>query len=182
MASGLLLIWFGLRRTIPDLRWQAYLLALAAFLRAWSLSFSLTETPYRLVAGLLVVAGFFAGHRLALREPLARFEKWVRPAYAVFGAALLAGVLYNQVSGPLLTVAWSLEGVALLVTGFITAERVMRFSGLGFFLFCIFKLFFYDLASLQGLPRIASFIVLGVLLMAASWLYTRYREQLKRIL
>ena len=51
MAAGLLLLWFGLRRSIPDLRWQAYLLALAAFLRAWSLSFSLTETPLRLAAG-----------------------------------------------------------------------------------------------------------------------------------
>ncbi len=182
IVAGLLLLWFGLRYQISDLRWQAYLLAIAAFLRAWSLSFSLTETPWRLAAGLFVTAGLLAGHRLAPREALSRFERLARPAYAVLGAALLAGILYNQVSGPLLTVAWSIEGVALLVAGFVTAERVMRFSGLGFFLFCILKLFFYDLSSLQGLPRIASFIVLGVLLMAASWLYTRYREQLKRIL
>ena len=182
MLVGLLLLWWGLRRNIHDLRWQAYLAAIAAFLRGWSLSFSLTETPFRLAAGLLIVAGLFAGHRLVPRDTLSRIERWARPIYAVLGAALLAGVLYNQVSGPMLTVAWSIEGVALLVTGFVTAERVLRFSGLGFFLFCIFKLFFYDLASLQGLPRIASFIVLGVLLMAASWLYTRYREQLKRIL
>jgi hypothetical protein len=182
MLAGLLLLGCGLRYQIVDLRWQAYLLAIAAFIRAWSLSFSLTETPLRLAAGLLVVAGLFAGHRLAPREALSKFERWARPAYAILGAALLAGILYNQVSGPLLTVAWSIEGVALLVLGFATAERVMRFSGLAFFLFCILKLFFYDLSSLQGLPRIASFIVLGVLLMAASWLYTRYREQLKRIL
>lgn len=182
IVAGLLLLWFGLRYQISDLRWQAYLLAIAAFLRAWSLSFSLTETPWRLAAGLFVTAGLLAGHRLAPREALSRFERLARPAYAVLGAALLAGILYNQVSGPLLTVAWSIEGVALLVAGFVTAERVMRFSGLGFFMFCILKLFFYDLSSLQGLPRIASFIVLGVLLMAASWLYTRYREQLKRIL
>lgn len=182
MGAGLLLLWWGLRRTIPDLRWQAYLCAILAFLRAWSLSFSLTETPLRLAAGLLVTAGLFAAHRLAPWDALHRFERWARPIFALLGAALLAGVLYNQVSGPMLTVAWSIEGVALLVAGFITAERVMRFAGLGFFLFCILKLFFSDLASLQGLPRITSFIVLGVLLMAASWLYTRYREQLKRIL
>lgn len=183
MLAGLLLLWFGLRYAIPDLRWQAYLLAIAAFLRAWSLSFSLTsETPLRLAASLVVVAGLFAGHRLASRDPEWRFERWARPIYAMLGAALLAGLLYNQVSGPMLTVAWGIEGVALLVAGFVTSERVMRFSGLGFFLFCILKLFIYDLSSLQGLPRIASFIVLGVLLMAASWLYTRYREQLKRIL
>jgi hypothetical protein len=182
MVGGLLLLWFGLRYGIADLRWQAYLAAIGAFVRAWSLSFSLAETPLKLVAGLVVVAGLFAGHRLAPRESLTRIERWARPVYAVLGAALLAGILYNQVTGPMLTVAWSIEGVALLVAGFVTAERVMRFSGLGFFLFCILKLFLYDLSSLQGLPRIASFIVLGVLLMAASWLYTRYREQLQRIL
>ena len=182
MLAGLLLLWLGLRYPIPDLRWQAYLLALAAFLRAWSVSFSLTDTPLRLATGLVVAAGLFAGHRLSPRDALSRFERWARPIYAVLGAALLAAVLYNQVSGPMLTVAWSMEGVALLVFGFVTAERVMRFCGLGFFLFCILKLFIYDLSSLQGLPRIASFIVLGALLMAASWLYTRYREQLKRIL
>ncbi len=182
MMAGLLVLWFGLRSSIPDLRWQAYLMAVAAFLRAWSVSFSLADSTLRVATSLLVMAGLFAGHRLAPREALTRWERWARPAYAVLGAALLAAILYNQVSGPMLTVAWSIEGVALLVGGFITAERVMRFSGLGFFLFCIGKLFLYDLSSLQGLARIASFIVLGALLMAASWLYTRYREQLKRIL
>jgi hypothetical protein len=32
------------------------------------------------------------------------------------------------------------------------------------------------------MSRIVSFIVLGFLLLAASWVYTRYREQLKRCL
>ena len=61
--------------------------------------------------------------------------------------------------------------------GFITAERVLRISGLALFLFCILKLFVYDLRELDTLSRIVSFIVLGLLLLGASWIYTRFREQ-----
>ncbi len=33
-----------------------------------------------------------------------------------------------------------------------------------------------------AIPRIFSFIVLGVMLMAASWVYTRYRDKVRRLL
>jgi uncharacterized membrane protein len=44
------------------------------------------------------------------------------------------------------------------------------------------KLFVYDLRELDTVSRILSFIVLGVMLMAASWLYTRFRDKLSRLL
>ena len=49
-------------------------------------------------------------------------------------------------------------------------------------LFCILKLFIYDLSYLETLPRIFSFIVLGLLLVGVSWLYTRFRERIERYL
>lgn len=98
----------------------------------------------------------------------------------ILGALLLAALLHARVEGTQLTIAWSGEGIALLLAGFFLRERVMRLSGLLLFLFCVLKLFIYDLSSLSGLPRVLSFVVLGLLLMAASWLYTRFREQLKR--
>ncbi len=48
--------------------------------------------------------------------------------------------------------------------------------------FCVLKLFVYDLRGLTGLPRILSFIVLGVVLIAVSWIYTRYRERVRELL
>jgi len=47
---------------------------------------------------------------------------------------------------------------------------------------CTGKLFFWDLRNLDTLPRIVSFIVLGLLLVAVSWIYTRFRDQVQRIL
>ena len=57
-----------------------------------------------------------------------------------------------------------------------------RLSGLALFLICIGKLFLHDLRELDTLSRILSFLVLGVVMMAASWVYTRYREKLRRLL
>jgi uncharacterized membrane protein len=38
------------------------------------------------------------------------------------------------------------------------------------------------LRNLETLPRIVSFIVLGLLLVAVSWVYTRFRDQVQRFL
>ncbi len=95
---------------------------------------------------------------------------------------LLAALLFYEVSGSMLTVAWGLEGVALLIVGFPLSDRVLRISGLTLFLVCVLKLFSWDLRHLETLYRILSFIVLGLMLVSVSWIYTRFREQLQRYL
>jgi uncharacterized membrane protein len=47
---------------------------------------------------------------------------------------------------------------------------------------CVLKLFFYDLRNLETLSRILSFIVLGLVLMGASWLYMRFKDKIQRYL
>ena len=44
------------------------------------------------------------------------------------------------------------------------------------------KLFVWDLRHLETLPRIFSFIVLGVILLGVSWIYTRFRERVAKFL
>jgi uncharacterized membrane protein len=75
-----------------------------------------------------------------------------------------------------------MEGVALLASGFPLRDRVLRLSGLALLLACILKLFVWDLRHLETLPRILSFLVLGLLLVAVSWIYTRFRERVQRYL
>jgi len=102
--------------------------------------------------------------------------------FSCLATGLLTVMLYYEVSGSLLTVAWGVEGIALLLAGFPTRERTLRLAGLALFFFCISKLFFYDLRQLETGYRILSFFVLGLLLLGASWVYTRFREQLKQLL
>ena len=44
------------------------------------------------------------------------------------------------------------------------------------------KLFAYDLQNLERLYQILSFIALGVILLSVSWVYTRFREHIRRYL
>ena len=101
---------------------------------------------------------------------------------SLLATLLLGTLIYHEVSGSVLTVAWGAEAVALLAAGFALRDRVLRLSGLGLFLICTLKLFFWDLRNLETLPRIVSFIVLGLLLVAVSWVYTRFRDQVQRFL
>ena len=105
-----------------------------------------------------------------------------RTIFSILASALLALLLFYEISGRLLTVAWGLQAVALLIAGFAIRERVLRLSGLGLFGVCIIKVFTHDLQHLDALPRILSFIVLGALLISMSFVYTRYREQMRRFL
>ena len=103
-------------------------------------------------------------------------------AAEVVATALMGAVLYNAVSGSVLTVAWGLEGLVLLSAGFALRDRIFRLQGLGMVLGCTLKLFLRDLRNLETPFRILSFIVLGLILLGVSWIYSRFREQVRRIL
>jgi len=193
---ALLLVVCGIRWKNPDLRWQSYVLALAAFVRSWTTNFyspeSLAGMSGRILSGAIVIASFYAGQYFSPRRQAAgapggpRLLGWLdwnaRVVFSLLATALLALLLFYEVSGSLLTVAWGLEGVALLGVGFPARERSLRLSGLLLFLICILKLFFYDLRNLETPYRIASFLVLGVLLLGVSWIYTQFRERIRRYL
>jgi hypothetical protein len=172
-AFALALLWCGLRLNQQDLRWQSYAVAALAFARCWAFNFG---TPEAIFTSAVVIACLYAAQLLTERATIPRF------LFSLLATILLAGLLFDQVSGSLLTVAWGLEGIALLAAGFPLRDRVQRLSGLALLLGCILKLFLWDLRHLETLPRILSFIVLGLILVAVSWIYTRFRDRVQRYL
>jgi hypothetical protein len=109
-------------------------------------------------------------------------DGWRRLYFSLLATTLTTMLLYYRISGSLLTVACGIQGVILLASGFPMRDRVLRISGLALLLACILKLFVYDLRHLETLPRIFSFIVLGVILLGVSWIYTRFRERVAKFL
>lgn len=179
-ALGVALLVLGQRFSTPDWRWQSYILALAAAVRCVASNFddpaSFGGLPSRLWTAGIVIAALYAQEFLAPRD------QRPRAYYSLLGSFLLAALLYREVSGSGLTVAWGLQGVLLLAAGFPARERVLRLTGLVLLLGCILKLFIYDLRNLETLPRILSFMALGVILLAVSWAYTRFRERVRKLL
>ncbi len=82
----------------------------------------------------------------------------------------------------MLTVAWGVEGVVLMITGFPLRDRTLRYAGIFLLLGCIVKLMLLDLRHMEVPFRIISFCLLGALLIGVSWFYSRYREELKKYL
>lgn len=155
-----------------DFLWQGYALAAITFARGWATNFS-SSIPM----AIAVIACF---HLSQFR--LSRDHRYGRPAMALMGSALLSILLYYEISGSLLTIALGAQAVGMITAGFATQERIFRLSGLAMFGICVLKLFFYDLRNLETLSRILSFIVLGLVLMGASWLYMRFKDKIQRYL
>lgn len=171
-ALMLFLYYVGLRRDWRDLRWQAYALAVLTFARSWATNF-LTATD--VVCALVAVGAFHAAQFLTPRA-----AERHRAGFALLGVSLLSLVLYFEASGQMLTIAWGVQAAATLAAGFASRDRILRLAGLALFPLCILKLFVYDLRNLETLARIASFFVLGLVLIGASWLYMRFRDKIER--
>ena len=168
------LMWAGRRWNLRDLRWEGCAVAPVAFMQCWV--WNLFGGQQAVLAGAAVIACFYAAQFLSGRNGIARLY------YSLLGTTLTAFLLYYQVAGNMRTVAWGIQGVALLASGFPLRDRVLRLSGLGLLLACILKLFVWDLRHLDTLPRIFSFILLGLFLVGVSWIYTRFRERVAQFL
>jgi len=79
-----------------------------------------------------------------------------------------------------LSVLWALYGGVLLVTGRMRRARLLRLMALVLLGLTTLKVFFWDLASLDRLYRIVSFIVLGAILLVVSYLYQKTQQQQRR--
>ena len=73
---------------------------------------------------------------------------------------------------------WALCSIALVVVGFRRNQVRLRQCALGLFAATVLKVFVVDLAHVSTPFRIISFIVLGLMLIGASYLYYRYREHI----
>ena len=68
---------------------------------------------------------------------------------------------------------WMAYGAMLMVVGFWRRSAFVRWQALVLIAFTIGKVFLYDVSELDRGYRIVSFIVLGVLLLAISFVYQR---------
>jgi uncharacterized membrane protein len=72
-----------------------------------------------------------------------------------------------------LSVTWGLYGTALVVIGLARSYAPIRYFAIGVLAVTIGKVFFLDMAELDRIYRVGSIIVLGVLLLVTSYLYSR---------
>jgi uncharacterized membrane protein len=72
-----------------------------------------------------------------------------------------------------LSILWILYASGLLVLGTRRREAALRWQALILFGLVVGKVFLFDLSFLQRFYRIVSFVVLGAVLLAVSFIYQR---------
>jgi uncharacterized membrane protein len=193
-VEGTVLIWSGLREKLWGLRAAGLVLfgivgirllafpeaAPQAFWNARFATFSVTVACYAIVS------------MLAARESAALDDK-EKPIYFVLGiVANVVGLvalsletwdLFGQMTSLsvdrwlaqqlALSILWTFFAIGLLLSGIIRRSATLRWEALTLLGVVVGKVFLMDLASLDKIYRIASFVVLGVVLLRVSFYYQK---------
>jgi predicted membrane protein DUF2339 len=187
-AEAVVLAWAGRRTDTPERGLVASLLLAALALGHVlvfevppnSLAYGLHSIPVAIGAAALVLAalaGIAAAYR-ELVEPLA----WVGAGLAVYVTSGLVVDLAGagphdstQTSQLALSGFWGALGFAAIVAGLVRRKRALRLGGLGLLALAVGKVFLVDLAHLESIWRVGSFLAIGLLLLAGAFAYQRAR-------
>jgi hypothetical protein len=96
--------------------------------------------------------------------------------------ALVTVLLAVQLRAGMITIAWSVLGLGTFLFALMVAERSFRLAGLGLLMLCVGKILFVDVWHATPTDRYITLIVLGVALLSVSFLYSRYRESILKLL
>ncbi|MFW6189556.1 MAG: DUF2339 domain-containing protein [Planctomycetota bacterium] len=143
----------------------------------------------RFLAGLAAVLATFAYPSLLVsRQVGANKERTtVRAVFWLGTVALLVllsaeayhgclEIASRQVALMFVSVVWAVYAAGLLVVGFWQRFRALRWAGLGLFLLTALKLVVTDIAGIKQVWRIVAFVVVGLLMIAAAYLYARVEK------
>ena len=150
-----------------------YITAICTLLLSLSVYFSyITQSPVIYLCILAPLAfHLLQSHRKAERT------------FTIITVPLLL-VLWHQITLDLSPVAatWAGLGTILLFTGLACKSRAFRLLGLITLIASLGHLMLLDLSKLDALPRILSFMTLGLGLLGLGYVYNRYQDHIKKIL
>ena len=97
--------------------------------------------------------------------------------YAWAGTGLTVVILGLELTGVGVSVAWAVFGLLLLGIGLATNLGGLRIQGIVVLVLVTVKVFLYDTQDLDTVARTLSFLVLGAILLIASYAYARWQGE-----
>ena len=147
------------------LAFGALAVALAFVARAW------TRWSARVAAAISAAAGVAALYLLSVGV----VDVFAAEAYGLDYSGLLRVDELAKEAQVALSVLWTVVGVVTLGVGLVLRNASLRFAGLIVLTLATAKVFLIDLASLDVAYRVITLIVLGALLVASAYAWTRMR-------
>jgi uncharacterized membrane protein len=86
----------------------------------------------------------------------------------------------SQTAQVVLSAFWAGLGLVVIVVGLVRDVRELRYGGLVLLGLGVAKLFLYDLAELNEIYRVLSFVAVGLLLLTGAYAYQRVRSTERR--
>ncbi len=144
------------------------------------------ENLSEVLLGLGACAAAALYGRFALREIDPRFgyvcEAVAAVALLYLGSVTIVDTLgvtgsgdTRQIGQALLSAFWAITGLGAVLYGLLRDVQRSRLAGLALLALAIAKVYTYDLAELEQLPRVLSFIALGLLLLVGAFAYQRIK-------
>lgn len=75
-----------------------------------------------------------------------------------------------------LSIFWGIYALMLVIIGIARNRKHLRVAAIGLLGVTLLKLFFYDVADLDTIPRTILFVSLGLTLLVVSFLYNKYKN------
>jgi uncharacterized membrane protein len=204
---GASLVAYGVRRNFRALRYAGFVLLVVTTVKVLSVDMRFYDAVWHtpvlnqtFIAVAFLVAAYAFAVRLYTRAPELGEERAIVPVLTVAANFLMLIALSAEAAGYFdsgragaadaarardlelakqlsLSVIWGLYGAGLLLAGGVWRVRLLRLMALVLLSLTTLKVFFWDLSSLDRVYRIVSFIVLGAILLAVSYLYQRSQQR-----
>jgi uncharacterized membrane protein len=151
------------------------------------LAYGLESVPHAAIALVLVGCGAAALATLLARDGSEEGQRWLG-GLAALAALYLGSLLVVDLSGAqsngvsqtpqlVLSAFWAALGFGSLVVGLGRDLKALRLGGLALLGLAVGKVFVVDLAALESVWRVASFLALGLVLLAGAFAYQRARRE-----
>lgn len=201
------LVAYGARRAFRAVSYAGFALLVLTTIKLFGYDLSFYDAVWHVpvlnqtfFAFAFVVAAYAFAVRLYARTPELEDERSVVPVLVVVANVLMLVALSAEAAGYFdsgragaadaasardlglakqlsLSVIWALYGAGLLLAGGVWRVKLLRVMALALLSLTTLKVFFWDLSSLDRAYRIVSFIVLGAILLAVSYLYQRSQQR-----
>jgi uncharacterized membrane protein len=114
-------------------------------------------------------------------QPLDLLRRPEQPFFFV-PLLLITLLLAVELHGGGVTIGWSALGLLVFLFALAVGERSYRLSGLGLLLLGVAKLLAWDIWHASSGERTFALIAMGVALLLVSFLYSRFKETLLKLL
>jgi uncharacterized membrane protein len=147
-------------------------------------SYSFLQATMRLIDFGVIIALLAFGYLVLAGDASAKLARYGAGGMAMALLFIFLSLEVNSAFGHFVpglragsvSILWSLFALACLLAGIWKNFAILRYVALGLFVVVGWKVFFSDLTRLEPLYRIVAFIVLGVLVLCASFIYMKFRS------